>query len=72
MHNAILGVGWDKFALGALLLMVLFIGFFKLDTLIGAPRRRSGPERPPSGKDRQGRSFYSDPDGRPWKRRRKG
>ena len=72
MQNAILDIGWDKFALGVLLMMALLIGFFKLDTLIGAPKKRRGSERPPSGKDRQGRSFYSDPDGRPWKRRRKG
>jgi hypothetical protein len=71
MQNVILAVGWNKIALGALLLLVLFIAFFKLDTLIGAPRRRGGPERPASGRDRQGRPFYSDPDGKPWKRRRK-
>lgn len=67
MHTLFLGVGSDKIVMGTILLLVLFIGFFRLDTLIGAPRRRSGAQKPASGQDRQGRAFYSDPDGKPWK-----
>jgi hypothetical protein len=71
MHFSFSGIDWHKYALPAALLLVLFVCFFKLDTIIGAPKRRSGPQRPASGRDQHGRSFYSDPDGKPWKRRRK-
>lgn len=71
MHFALPGIDWHKYAIPAALLFVLFIGFFKLDTLIGAPRKKTGPNRPASGHDRHGRAFYSDPDGKPWKHRRR-
>lgn len=71
MQKVIFGVSWDQFLMGAVLLLVLFVGFFHLDTIIGTPRSRGGQPRPPSGQDRQGRPFYSDPDGKPWKRRRR-
>lgn len=69
MHIPSLGPNADQYMIGAALLVVLFLGFFKLDALIGAPRN-SGPRRAASGRDRRGRPIYSDPDGRPWKHRR--
>jgi hypothetical protein len=46
---------------------VLFIGIFRLDTIVAAPKQAVGLRRSPSGIDKQGRMLLSDPDGRPWK-----
>lgn len=71
MHLSFSAIDWHKYALPAALLLVLFVCFFKLDTIIGAPKRKPRQERPATGRDQHGRPFYSDPDGKPWKRRRK-
>ena len=50
---------------------ILFLGFFRLDTVIGAPKKPGKQHRRAGGKDKDGNPVYSDPDGRQWKRRRK-
>jgi hypothetical protein len=71
MHDAILKPGWETVLAAVVFIGLLFLGFFRLDAVLGAPKKSGAPGRPPSGQDEDGRSEYSDPDGRPWKKRRR-
>jgi len=46
------------------MLFVLLTGFFRLDQLFAAPRRRTAARRPPTGIDEDGAPILCDPDGR--------
>jgi len=46
------------------MLVVLLTGFFRLDQLFAAPRRRAAARRPPTGIDEDGTPILCDPDGR--------
>ncbi|MDR3752162.1 MAG: hypothetical protein P4K94_11830 [Terracidiphilus sp.] len=46
------------------MLFVLLAGFFRLDQLFAAPKRRAAVSRPPTGIDEDGAPILCDPDGR--------
>ena len=46
------------------MLFVLLTGFFRLDQLFAAPKRRAAARRPPTGIDEDGAPILCDPDGR--------
>lgn len=70
IEERILLSGWKLIAVAALAVVGMLIGIFRLDELIA--RRDSGarPPKRPMGHDASGRTMFSDPDGRPWKRKR--
>lgn len=63
--------GWETVLVAVVFIGILFLSFFGLDAVIGAPKRSAKLHRRGGGKDRDGSPVYSDPDGRQWKRRRK-
>ena len=71
VHDALLKSGWETALVAIPFIGLLFIIVFRLDTLIGASKKTGKPRRPASGTDRDGVGYYSDPDGRQWKERRK-
>jgi len=44
------------------MMLVLLTGFFRLDQLFAAPKRRNAPRRPPTGTDENGAPILCDPD----------
>jgi hypothetical protein len=50
---------------------LLFLAVFGLDAKIGAPAKHGQKRVPSSGQDEDGVGYYTDPDGRRWKERRK-
>lgn len=48
--------------------VILFFSIFGADLVKGRRSRKRGPQRPPSGIDKDGKPILSDPDGRRWKR----
>jgi len=65
METPILNPGWNTFLAGLPFIVLLVAGFFRLDTLLVA-RHRKHPARPSLGFDRDGKMYFTDPDGRPW------
>jgi hypothetical protein len=66
MQQPFLNSGWDTFLIAAPVIGLLMAGLFRLDTLLASPRRHTVPRLPAIGTDNDGRTFFSDPDGRPW------
>jgi hypothetical protein len=62
----ILRSGRDTLLVGAPLLILLFLGFFRLDELLLRPKKRQVPLAPAGQTVHRGqRSFSSEPDGTP-------
>ena len=64
MPDSVLKSGLDTFLIAVPFVGVLFIGIFRLDAIIAAPKQAVGLRCRPSVVDKRG---LSDPDGRPWK-----
>lgn len=80
MLSTNLSKGFDEFLFGIPLIVLLFVGFFRLDEVFTkkSPRNPSGPPAPedamyqrtaPKTLDPRRASPMSDPDGRPWEPR---
>jgi hypothetical protein len=67
MHDAALHSGWDTALVAVPFLIMLAVGFFHLDEVIYAPKKRSAHRRPPAGVDADGSQILCDPDGRRWR-----
>jgi hypothetical protein len=65
VNEPFLNSGWGVFLVAAPFLGLLLFAFFRLDALLSAPGRRRRAS-PAIGLDGKGRSFLTDPDGRPW------
>lgn len=65
MHRLFLYSDLGALLVAAPFLALLLAGFFRLDALLSAPRCNR-PTAPATGFDRDGRIFFTDPDGRPW------
>jgi hypothetical protein len=48
----------------------MLLALFRVD-FSGASKKAGGPPRPASGMDKDGSAYYTDPDGKRWKERRK-
>jgi len=66
MHDAALHSGWDTALVAVPFLIMLAVGFFHLDEVIYAPKKRAQHRRPASGTDADGLPILCDPDGRRW------
>ena len=66
MHETILHSNWDTMLVGVPFIIMLLVGFFRLDELFATPKDRTRPTRAASGVDRDGQVIFSDPDGRRW------
>jgi hypothetical protein len=62
--------GWDTVMLAVPILALLAMVMFGLDELCASPRKREGKSRSFCGVDGRGRAVLSDPDGRPWRKKR--
>jgi hypothetical protein len=71
MLELFLKPGWNTLLVGIPLILLLFVGLFRLDEVFVKPRKRTRPQRPARGVDKDGREIFCDPDGRPHRRRRK-
>ena len=71
VHEIFLKSGWETALVAVVFIGILFLSFFGLDSVIGAPKRSGNLHQRGGGKDRDGSPVYSDPDGRQWKKRRK-
>jgi hypothetical protein len=59
--------GWDVFLFGVPLLVLLFVGFFRLDEVFTSRKKQTPPTGlPPSADQKNQEAWRSDPDGRPW------
>jgi len=71
MLGPFLKPGWNTLLVGIPLIILLFIGFFRLDEVFVKSRNRTRQQRPARGVDKEGREIFCDPDGRPQRRRGK-
>jgi hypothetical protein len=69
VHETIIKSGWDTLLVAIPFLVILFIGFFRLDGMLARKKKAgSRASRPPSGLDEDGAPIICDPDGRPWRK----
>jgi hypothetical protein len=69
MHEMVLSSGRDAMLVAIPLLGLLLVGFFRLDSLLAAPRVESlenRKRRPAPGLSAEGEPLVSDPDGVRW------
>jgi hypothetical protein len=59
---------WDTFVLAIPFLGMLALAMFRLDERFAAPKARTGTRRHFCEVQGDGRSFLSDPDGKPWQK----
>ena len=71
MHEIVLKPGWETILFAVLAIGILVVGLFRLDFLFSPSKRRSRTGRPVSGVDRDGHPLMTDPDGRPWRRKKR-
>ena len=64
MYDPVIHSNLEAFLVAIPLLFLLLAGFFRLDQLFAAPRRRAVALRPSSGIDKHGLPIVCDPDGR--------
>lgn len=64
MHDTSIHSGLKAILVAVPMLLVLLTGFFRLDQLFAAPKRRTAARRPPTGIDKDGAPILCDPDGR--------
>jgi hypothetical protein len=67
MYQAILHPGVDTAMLAIPFVGMLLVGYFRLDEVIAAPRRRKRLKSPAFRVDQHGHFVMTDPDGQPWK-----
>jgi hypothetical protein len=56
----------DALVVAIPMIVILFLGFFRLDELVAQPPRKSEPVCKLSGWDESGRPVCTDPDGKPF------
>lgn len=66
MQDEILKSGRDALLVGIPLLILLFIGLFRLDELFLRSKKARTPQPPNGARVRNGPAFHSDPDGKPF------
>lgn len=68
MNDTLLSSGLDNILVALPFIGMLMVGFFRLDEILAAPRKRlaNKPLHPPCGVDLDGNPIVCDPDGRPW------
>jgi hypothetical protein len=71
MHDTLLNPGWDTALVGIAFIGLLLLALFHVDLGSGASKKAGERRRPASGLDEEGAAYYTDPDGRRWKDRRK-
>ena len=69
MHETVLNSGWDTFLYAVPVLLMLFVGVFRLDELFVTSRQGSRRHRLATGTDENGQPMLCDPDGRPFRPR---
>jgi len=69
MHDIAFKSGWDTALYAIPLLATLFLGLFRVDEILSAPRKRASAYQKLIGCDKDGEPLYSDPDGRSWRDR---
>lgn len=72
MSDAVLHSNWDTLLVALPFLILMLIGFFRLDEVLAAPKHRAlavHAHRAASGTDEHGLPILCDPDGRRWKPR---
>lgn len=67
MHDAVMNSGWDALLIAIPFLGLMFIGFFRLDEVIAAPKRPLKQRRMSGSLDQDGNPILFDPDGQPWR-----
>lgn len=67
MHGSNLTSGWDTFLLAAPFIVLLLMGFFRLDELFASRRSEVTKRRTLCGLDEDGEPLVTDPDGRIWR-----
>lgn len=70
MDERILLSGWKMIVYAALAVVGMLVGIFRLDELIARRGPGTKPPKRPMGHDSSGRTMFSDPDGKVWKRRK--
>jgi hypothetical protein len=65
MDQQFLHSDWGLLLVPVPFLCTLLAGFMRLDVAAASPRNRHA-KAPATGRDRSGRVFYTDPDGRCW------
>jgi hypothetical protein len=65
MQDELLKSGRDTLLIGIPLLLLLFIGLFRLDELLFRSRKKKAQKPSAGNAGRGGRSFSTDPDGKP-------
>jgi len=71
VQETFLKSGWETALVAIPFIGVLFLAVFGLDAVIGKSKKKGEHRRPASGQDQNGAGYYSDPDGKRWKERRK-
>ena len=71
VHETLLKSGWETALVAVPFIGLLFLAVFGMDAVIGSSKRTGKQRRPASRRDEDGMGFYSDPDGRRWKERRR-
>lgn len=66
MHDAVLKSGWDTVLVAIPFVVLLLVGFFRLDDLFASAKHKKDRRRPECGFDENGELLATDPDGRPW------
>jgi hypothetical protein len=66
MHDTVLPSNLDSFLVAIPFLIILLIGYFRLDEVFAAPKHRVRARRAPCGIDEDGQPILCDPDGRRW------
>jgi hypothetical protein len=64
MHATIQSSGSDMLLIAIPFLVLLVVGFFRLDEIIAAPKKALRQRQPFSGMNEDGKLILSDPDGR--------
>jgi hypothetical protein len=67
MHDTVVNSGWDAMLIAIPFLGIMFAGFFRLDEVIAAPKRRLKTRHLSGGLGQDGQPALFDPDGQPWR-----
>ena len=66
MHDTTIHSNLDSLLVAIPFLVILLIGYFRLDELFASPKHRVRARRSPCGIDEDGVPILCDPDGRGW------
>jgi hypothetical protein len=72
MHETIQHSGWQILMVAIPVVCLLLIVVFRLDQVIFRPKQSQKLPRPASGTDKDGEPIVCDPDGRRWRKPRRG